>query len=88
MIDRFLYDFLYSDKLDYILQHPKLQDKKYGSPNYKEVAISNYGEPFWASAMFLKSLREKFGNISFRRALKAWREEQHKRSRWVVYRLG
>lgn len=73
-------DFIYADLLSEILKHSRLRDKKYGSPNYREVLISRLPngllDPFRASAMFLKLLLEKFGDISFDEALEKWREEK------------
>lgn len=73
-------DFIYTDSLSEILKHPRLRDKKHGSPNYREVIISQRPkkllDPFRASAVFLKSLLEKYGNISFGDALDRWREER------------
>lgn len=73
-------DFIYADSLSEILKHPRLRDKKYGSPNYREVVISRVPNtlvaPFRASAMFLKSLLEKYGDIPFGDALTKWEEER------------
>lgn len=74
-------DFTYIDGLSKILQHPRLPDKKYGSSNYRRVSIrlaphslTRMPNVFYASAMFLKMLFEKYGNISFQNALDLWEE--------------
>lgn len=73
-------DFSYSDKLSKILKHPRLRDKKYGSPNYREVLIVKTTDlhviVYRASAMFLKSLLEKYGDRPFGDALAMWKGEK------------
>lgn len=71
------YGFNYSNLLSEILKHPKLHDHKYGSPNLKRIAIGNPVLPtYYTDATFLKSLLEKYGDISFGEALTKWREEK------------
>lgn len=76
-------DFTHVDGLSKMLQHPKLRDKKYGSPNYRRVSIrlashslTRLPNVFYASAMFLKMLFEKYGDISFQNALDLWEENK------------
>lgn len=80
MMPQYKPDYVYADSLSEILKHPRLRDKKYGSPNYREVVISRLpnglSDPFRASAMFLKLLLEKFGDVSFGDALDKWRREK------------
>lgn len=76
-------DFISIDGLGKILQCHRLRDKKYGSPNYRRVSIrlrsslpTRMPNVFYASAMFLKMLFEKYGDISFENALNLWEESK------------
>lgn len=76
------YDFNYSDLLSKILKHPRLRDYKYGSPNPKRIAIGNPILPtYYTDATFLKSLLEKYGDISFGEALEKWRKDKQTRDK-------
>lgn len=70
-------DFNYSNLLSEILKHPKLRNYKYGSSNPKKIAIGNPVVPtYYTDATFLKSLLEKYGDISFGKALTEWEESR------------
>lgn len=70
------YDFTAITPIDTMLLHPKLQNDKYGSESQKTIRINLGKNNYDANAAFLRLLKSRYGNVTFREALEKWEEDK------------
>lgn len=75
MLPEYKPDFYQSEKLSTIVTHPKLRMKKYGHYPDKYVRILCNRELYQADRHFLDVLMNRYGDVSFAKAIEQWRKD-------------